>query len=266
MIDERCEVLKNDPVSADCRRMTLLCHPGYSAARPGQFVMIRTSDGSAPLLRRPFSIHRCRQRSDSTAAVEILYRVVGEGTRRMAACKPGRRLAVLGPLGRGYSDPPAGKGPLYLAAGGIGVAPLVFLADRLIDASVPRTDIRVFLGGRTAEELLCRDRFEALGLSVALTTDDGSDGDQCLVTQPLEEEIRRNRPAMVYACGPPGMLRCIVGFVEAYGIRCQISIETFMACGMGACLACAVADRKNPDRYRHACLHGPVFDAREVVI
>jgi dihydroorotate dehydrogenase electron transfer subunit len=227
--------------------------------------MIRTADGSSPLLRRPFSIHRCIPQSDGAAAVEILYRVVGKGTAKMAGSRPGRQLSVLGPLGRGFSDPP-GSGPVFLAAGGIGVAPLVFLADRLCREPEVRPDVRVFLGGRTADELLCRDRFERLGLPVALTTDDGSHGDQCLVTQPLEEAIRRDRPAIVYACGPPGMLRCIAGFVDSYGVRCEMSIETLMACGMGACLACAVADRKKPDRYRHACLHGPVFDAREVVI
>jgi dihydroorotate dehydrogenase electron transfer subunit len=265
MIDEHCEVLANDPVSADCWRMTLKGHGSYTDARPGQFVMVKTAAGPSPLLRRPFSIHRCGPLTGSATAVELLYRVVGEGTRRMAACTPGQHLAMLGPLGRGFSEPPAG-GPVFLAAGGIGVAPLVFLADRLCRSSAPGRDIRVFLGGRTADELLCRDRFEQLGLPVALTTDDGSDGDQCLVTQPLEEAIRRTPPAVVYACGPPGMLRCVIGFVETYGIRCEVSIETYMACGMGACLACAVPDRKKPDRYRHACLHGPVFDAREVVI
>jgi dihydroorotate dehydrogenase electron transfer subunit len=265
MIDAHCEILANEPLRADCYRMTLKGPPGYVDCRPGQFVMVRTADGPAPLLRRPFSIHRCGPLSDSAAAVELLYRVVGEGTRRMAAGKPGQRLAMLGPLGRGFSDPPEG-GPVFLAAGGIGVAPLMFLADRLCRLPTSRRDVRVFLGGKTADELLCRERFEQLGLPVALTTDDGSDGDQCLVTQPLEEAIRRTPPAVVYACGPPGMLRCVIGFVETYGIRCEVSIETYMACGMGACLACAVPDRKKPDRYRHACLHGPVFDAREVVI
>jgi dihydroorotate dehydrogenase electron transfer subunit len=143
---------------------------------------------------------------------------------------------------------------------------MVFLAERLCEAEKRRRDIHVFLGGRTAEELLCRDRFEELGLSVVLTTDDGSDGDQCLVTHPIEEQIRRTPPALVYACGPPGMLHCIVGFAETYGIRAEVSIETLMACGLGACLACAVVDRRDPKRYRHACLHGPVFDVREILL
>ncbi len=265
MIDERCEVLSNDPVSADCRRMVLRGHRSYADARPGQFVMIRTAEGPAPLLRRPFSIHRCRRLSGNAVAVEILYRVVGEGTRKMADCNPGRLMAVLGPLGRGFSDPPA-SGPVFLAAGGMGVAPMVFLAERLCKTSGGSRDIRVFLGGKSAGDLLCRDLFEEFGLPVTPTTDDGSHGDRCLVTQPLEEAIRKNPPAALYACGPPGMLRCVVGFVETYEVRCQVSIETLMACGVGACLACAVTDRKKPDRYLHACQHGPVFDAREVII
>lgn len=265
MIDERMEITGCERVSTDCYRMTLEGHISYADARPGQFVMVRIPDGLTPLLRRPFSVHRSRRLSASRAGLEILYRVVGKGTRRLAACRPGERLDVLGPLGRGFSEPPA-SGPLFLAAGGIGVAPMVFLADRLCEDEKRRRDIRVFLGGRTAEELLCRDRFEALGLSVVLTTDDGTDGDQCLVTHPLEEQIRITPPAQIYACGPPGMLNCIVGFAEAYGVRVEVSIETLMACGLGACLACAVADRRDPRRYRHACLHGPVFDAKEILL
>jgi dihydroorotate dehydrogenase electron transfer subunit len=265
MNDERMEIIGAEPVSTDSYRVTLQAHIGYADARPGQFVMVRIPDGLTPLLRRPFSIHRSRRLSASQAALEILYRVVGKGTRRLAGCRPGDRLDVLGPLGRGFSAPPP-SGPLFLAAGGMGVAPMVFLADRLCLDENRRRDIRVFLGGRTAEELLCRDRFEELGLPVVLTTDDGSDGDQCLVTHPIEEQIRLTPPAMIYACGPPGMLSCIVGFADTYGIRVEVSIETLMACGLGACLACAVADRRDPQRYRHACLHGPVFDSREILL
>jgi dihydroorotate dehydrogenase electron transfer subunit len=265
MIDERVDVLGCEPAGADCWRMTLRASCGYADARPGQFVMIRIPGGLSPLLRRPFSLHRCRRMTGAKTAVEILFRVVGEGTRRLAACRTGDRLDMLGPLGRGFSAPPA-AGAVFLAAGGIGVAPMVFLAERIREADAGPRDVRVFLGGRTAAELLCQDRFERIGLPVVLTTDDGSSGDQCLVTHPLEEQIRRTPPAMVYACGPPGMLRCIVGFVEDYGIRVEVSIETLMACGLGACLACAVADRRDPSRYRHACLHGPVFDAREILL
>jgi dihydroorotate dehydrogenase electron transfer subunit len=97
-----------------------------------------------------------------------------------------------------------------------------------------------------------------------LTTDDGSWGDQCLVTNPLEEAIRGAPPDLLLACGPKGMLACVLGIVRNRFIPCQISIETMMACGMGACLGCAVSGRQDPTRYLHACLDGPIFDAEEI--
>jgi dihydroorotate dehydrogenase electron transfer subunit len=101
---------------------------------------------------------------------------------------------------------------------------------------------------------------------VVLTTDDGSCGDQCLVTSPLEEAIRREPPDLVLACGPKAMLACVLGIVRACGVPCQVSIETTMACGMGACLGCAVGGRQDDTRYLHACLDGPVFDAEDIAL
>ena len=130
--------------------------------------------------------------------------------------------------------------------------------------SSPMPACRLFLGGRGQEDLLCVVDFERLGIPVVLTTDDGSRGDQCLVTNPLEEAIRRDPPDLVMACGPEAMLACVLGIVGAQRIACQVSIETMMACGIGACLGCAVRGRQDASRYLHACLDGPVFDAAEI--
>jgi dihydroorotate dehydrogenase electron transfer subunit len=108
---------------------------------------------------------------------------------------------------------------------------------------------------------LCRNDFATLGLTVHASTDDGSDGDQCLVTHPLEEAIESHSPDMIVACGPMEMLACVIGIVDKHRVPCQVSIETMMACGMGACLGCAVEGRDTSERYLHACLDGPVFDA-----
>jgi len=122
----------------------------------------------------------------------------------------------------------------------------------------------VFIGGRSKDDLLCRDDFSKLTVQLRITTEDGSAGDKGLVTDPLAMQVKKNPPDVIYACGPLGMLKQVIGIAEAYTIACQVSIETAMACGMGACLGCAVENKTNPDKYWHACLDGPVFDAEEV--
>jgi dihydroorotate dehydrogenase electron transfer subunit len=124
----------------------------------------------------------------------------------------------------------------------------------------------MFLGGRTRADLLCREEFQAIGMTVHLTTDDGSEGDQCLVTHPVERETEETPPDIIYACGPLPMLTCLAGIAGAKGFRCQISIESMMACGIGACLGCAVANAGDSDTYWHVCKDGPVFEANQVRI
>jgi dihydroorotate dehydrogenase electron transfer subunit len=136
--------------------------------------------------------------------------------------------------------------------------------ETLVRLNAPTREYRLFLGGRSQEDLLCIEDFERLGIPVSLTTDDGSCGDQCVVTTPLEEAIQQAPPALVLACGPPAMLTCVLGIVRRHRLPCQVSIETMMACGMGACLGCAVPSRRAGNRYLHACLDGPVFDADDL--
>jgi dihydroorotate dehydrogenase electron transfer subunit len=92
------------------------------------------------------------------------------------------------------------------------------------------------------------------------TTDDGSEGDQCLLTHPLEEAVRQRPPDLIAACGPPGMIACVGGIASRFGIPCQVSLEATMACGLGACLGCAVKPAGNEESYLHVCKDGPVFD------
>lgn len=261
MFQEEAEVLWNRVAGPACYRLGLTCHPGYTDARPGQFVMLRGSDPADPLLPRPFSICRLVEQDGAVAGIEILYKVVGEGTRKLARLAPGERLSLLGPLGKGFAPPPATVRSL-LVAGGIGVAPMVFLARDLAAGGVDPQTVEVLLGGRTRDDLLCREDFETLGISVRTTTDDGSEGEHGLVTAPLERALRAaTPPGIVYACGPLPMLRGVARLARAGGVACQVSIETVMACGMGACLGCAVEDGRTDARYRHACIDGPVFDA-----
>jgi dihydroorotate dehydrogenase electron transfer subunit len=259
------DILKNSAVSANHGRLAVACGAEYSDARPGQFIMLGFPGCRDPLLRRPFSIHRVLACGGRLNGIELLYKVVGPATRRISRLKAGDRVSLLGPLGNSFKVP-VGARRIYLAAGGIGVAPLVFLAERLHRDRSEAGGWRLFLGGRSREDLLCAEDFERLGIPVHLTTDDGSLGDQCLVTHPLEVALTQAPPDLILACGPRAMLACIAGIVSKHRIPCQLSIETMMACGMGACLGCAVEGRREKDRYLHACRDGPVFDAAEIEI
>jgi len=260
MFSGKVRILWNRHLGSSYYKIGLKCGNKLIAARPGQFVMLRPTAQLSPLLRRPFSIHGLITTEKGVSGIQILYKVVGEGTRLLARLGGGSSVDVLGPLGTHFRLPQPGR-RIVLAAGGIGVAPLTFLAAELIKAGCNPGDITVFIGGRTRSELICRQDFEGLGIAVHLTTDDGSAGDACLVTHPLEAAVARRPPDILYACGPSGMLACIVGIAEKFGVPCQVSIESLMACGMGACLGCAVAGRPPGGRFLHACLDGPVLDA-----
>ncbi len=250
---------------AHCR-MGVTTRAGYAAALPGQFVMVKLDNGYAPLLRRPFSIHRLIDFGDGVTGIELLYKMVGPTTVQMGGLRPGDTLSLLGPLGRGFTVPP-GPARVALVGGGIGIAPLVFLASWLIAGGLAPDSIKAFLGGRSDADLLCADDFSEMALQVSTTTDDGSAGKKGLVTGPLESALAAGDTQMVYACGPVGMLKRVAALAEKYKVACQVSIETIMACGMGACMGCAVKS-KDPreDKCRHACLDGPVFDAGQIIL
>jgi dihydroorotate dehydrogenase electron transfer subunit len=123
---------------------------------------------------------------------------------------------------------------------------------------------RIFLGGRSRDDLLCRDEFLDIGIKLQVTTDDGSEGDRCFITHPLEMTSKEQRPDIIYACGPLDMLKCVADIAEKYHVPCEVSVETVMACGMGACLGCAVEKKEMKNAYLHACIDGPVFDIRTI--
>lgn len=261
-IQQPAKVLWNRPAGGNCYRIGLACPRGFDQARPGQFVMVHLGCQHASLLRRPFSIFNLLDDRDRINGIELLYKVVGEGTARLSRLGPDDTLNVVGPLGHGFRL--KGQGPFYLAAGGIGVAPIHFLARFMVSEGIDPRHSRVFIGGRNQADVLCREAFGELGMPVIVTTDDGSAGEQCLITDPLEMAIERQKPACVFACGPEGMLRCVVGIVSRHRVDCQVSTETLMACGLGACLGCAVESTRPDGGYLHTCVHGPVFDAGDL--
>jgi len=239
-------------------------------AKAGQFVNIKVSEDIEPLLRRPFSIHRVRGR-----IVEILYEVVGDGTRILSQRKSGEYLNIIGPLGNGFS--PLSAGPTLqsiLVAGGMGVAPLVFLAEKLGKIKNPaslssrqagKAKNLVLIGAKTKEHILCEKEFQDSNCSVKISTDDGSCGFRGRVTELLKNvilQVPRSRLIAIYACGPKPMLKEVSLLARQYRIPAQISLEAHMACGIGACLGCAVRTKEG---YKRVCKEGPVFSAEEIV-
>jgi dihydroorotate dehydrogenase electron transfer subunit len=224
---------------------------GPVTGEPGQFVMVRGDWGAHPTLGRAFSL------VESGEQGAILVRVVGEGTRLLAGARPGDRLFVLGPSGHGFDAEAAGDAPL-LVAGGVGVAPLVFLAERL----AARGGRPVFLyGARTAADLPLADRVAAAA-DLQLITEDGSRGERGLVTAPLARLLEQGHRGPIRSCGPEPMLEAVARLAVKHGVPCQVALESPMACGMGTCKGCAVlaADRE----YRYVCSDGPVFEATEI--
>jgi dihydroorotate dehydrogenase electron transfer subunit len=263
------EVIGNPGVAQDHFRLTLRLPPSFATPQPGQFVMIRDPERGEPLLPRPLSVYGFH-REGGQAILDLLYRAAGRGTSLFSRMKPGALLAVLGPLGRGFTVRRDVRKTILLA-GGVGVAPLTYLLHGgcLRDASLQRTKITVYVGARTVELLTGLDRLEGF-CDLRIATDDGSAGYHGLVTELLRCDLGSCEPeeTMIYACGPTPMVRSLADIVRKTAIRCEVSLEERMACGIGACLGCAVeiADGNGKSAYRRVCHDGPVFDIREIAL
>lgn len=226
---------------------------------PGQFLHIRVEESLVPFLRRPFSLAgACPQKG--TAG--IIFRLAGKGTAILSRVKKGTVLSCLGPLGRGFQVS-SSRLPAVLLAGGIGVAPLLFLARVLAEK---KRKAVLFYGAATRAELLPLKKFLPEETEVQLATEDGSSGYCGRVTDLLAEAVRCGlRPAEIYACGPRPMLQALTKKNRAWNFPVQLSLEERMACGLGACQGCAVSIRQGEkSTYRMVCRDGPVFAAQEV--
>jgi len=258
-------VLSNQEISPGYFRMRILA-PGFGAsARPGQFVMFRVQRSLPPLLRRPFGIFRTGFLPPDCDGLppkeylEILYKVVGRGTGIMQELHEGDRVEVLGPLGRGFDLGRAGREKI-LVGGGIGLVPLFMLASELISNG----NVRLLMGGRTRDDILAVTEFERLGVETYVSTDDGSLGEEGVVTRVLERKLEKFPDAEVYACGPMQMIRAVYDICHELGTPLQVSLEALMACGVGACLGCVVKGAGHSEeqpRYLCTCKAGPVFNA-----
>ncbi len=286
-VDVEARVIANTRLSPDYNVIALAAPDIASASAPGQFVMVKLGRGSAPLLRRPFSVFEVLRTDGHITGLTLLSKRVGATTKMLFEAVEGDVVSCLGPLGRPFQllDPPA---EAWMVAGGVGLAPFATLAEALRDRGVAVT---LFYGARSDRELFYLDWFRARGVRVVLATEDGTAGDKGRVTIPLERELlaavggtqpidrssaessslqfsgqSSERDIMIYACGPEPMLEAVAHLAAQYGRPSQVSVERVMGCGLGGCYSCVipVRDDRGGQRYVRSCIGGPVFAGDEI--
>ena len=258
MRDEAAKVVSHEEIGAGYRYLVFEAPKMAEELEPGQFVHVRVPALETSALRRPFSVFDAED-----GKVTVLYKTVGLGRAARNAAKPGDAIRVMGPLGHGF--PLKCDGEALLVGGGYGVAPLHFLAKRFVAAAgLPRP--KLFIGGRTKNDLLALDRFRKLGLEIRTATNDGSDGVKGLVTDPLDDELaqlrHQGKSFELFACGPDPMLKAVATRATGTGAKGWISMDRHMVCGVGACYACIQKTVRGNSR---CCIEGPVFAAEDLV-
>jgi dihydroorotate dehydrogenase electron transfer subunit len=267
MFQRTATVLEHVPLAERTYRVRLACPEIAAAIRPGQFVMLRLPNTTDPLLGRPFALYDTALDDRGTpVALDVVYLVIGKMTGRLAQLEPGGSLEIWGPLGKPFLDVGSPE-RVALVAGGIGQTPFLAFAREMLgtrgyggDAPRRRTaNVRMYYGVRCAALAAGVEDFRKAGVDVQLATDDGSLGFHGYVTQLLESH---GRTGPLIGCGPEPMLHALKRLAAKWGVPCQVSLETPMACGVGICFSC-VTKVKTPDGwdYKRVCVDGPVFDA-----
>ncbi len=248
------EIIKKEQIAKDTFDLTISCGKLSELAKAGQFVHI-----SVPgfFLRRPISICNIDKENGT---IRIVFQIKGKGTDVLSKFETGEKLDLLGPLGNGFKllDPDK---KVITIGGGIGTPPMLEVAKYYGENA---TEISGF---RTKELVILQDDFKAQGNKTILCTDDGTAGEKGFVTDALSVSIEKEKPDFIYACGPTVMLKAVSEIAMNNKIRCQISLEERMACGVGACLGCAVKMKVlGNEFYGHVCKNGPVFYSEEVIL
>lgn len=252
-------MLDHQQISPNIFRITLYSEYLATHAQPGQFVEVRVSKTSAPLLRRPISFHRI---APEHKTFELLYEVIGQGTETLSRSRVSDEIDVLGPLGTGFTIDPAKKLHI-LVGGGMGAAPLLALAETL-KAKKPY----VLIGGQNKDKIYCEKELKAVTDQVLIATDEGSYGRKGFISDLLIDFLdnqltTHNFPlSTIYTCGPRAMLKAVSEIAFQKKIDCQVSMEERMACGIGTCLGCVV---KTKSGYQRVCKEGPVFNSGEII-
>ncbi len=261
-------VLKNGRIKSLYFILWIFCPPIADQVKPGQFVMLKVSDGRDPLLRRPFSVYKSypanHPEKRKRGYLVIVYKRVGKGTGKMTTLKKGQKVDLIGPLGNGFTLPPLPSSEKnILIGGGMGIISLFSLHEAL-----GGKNLTVFIGGKTQSDILCVDDFRKLGSKVLIATEDGSLGTQGTVVDLFfshRKRFQRNEKYSVYTCGPVAMLRTLAKAMTFKTLACQASLEARMGCGFGACWGCVVRTNHPQTPYQRVCKDGPVFRLEDIV-
>lgn len=252
MFDECVTILENRRINGAYFKLVFRSRPLARGVRPGQFLHIRIQDGLDPFLRRPFSYYRIRG-----DRVEVLYEILGKGTGLLSRRLPGDSIRVLGPLGKPFTPrPPRGRKRVIIA-GGIGVPPLIFLAEK------SGADY-ILIGARSRKEVLPGRELVRVQSRIRYATNDGSFGKKGFVTVLLKDLIKKEGAESLYlqTCGPTAMMRAVWDVARECRIPGEASMEETMACGVGACLGCMV---RTTAGWIPSCTEGPVFPFEQLV-
>jgi len=250
-----CDIISNEKMTEEYNVWSMVIRAPIIAkiAKPGQFVHVKC-DGLT--LRRPISIAS----TTNDGNIRICYDVRGEGTAWLSGLKSGDKIDINGPLGKGFDVSDTSK-KVLLAGGGIGIYPLYAVAEAY------KNNAYVVLGFRTKGLITFEKEFTECGSNLNIATDDGSYRRKCFAIEIVKEILDANKIDIVMTCGPKIMMKGIALEAERRGIRCQVSMEERMACGIGACLACACRIRdaeRETFTNKRVCIDGPVFEGNEV--
>lgn len=245
------KILVNEAINVNVKRMVIGAPQIADLAQPGQFVHVKKMD-SVNFLRRPFSIADVNK---DEGTITLIYRIVGKGTAEYAELKVGEQFSILGPIGNGFE---LKSGRPLLIGGGVGIAPLIYLARKLKDEKPI-----LLIGGKNKDEVFWKDYLEEFVDKIYITTDDGSVGFKGFTIQLLPQILAENKIEHIYTCGPNIMMEGVAKLAHEQDIDCQVSLEKRMACGIGVCLGCTFEGKLTKKR-RKVCTEGPVFPSKEV--
>lgn len=255
----RAKLIDKELLKEDIVKFKISSKEVAENAKPGQFIEIKVADNTEQFLRRPISIYDVDKEKGE---MEFIFQIKGKGTQILATKEVGDEIDLLGPLGYGTFEIKDYK-KVSIIGGGIGTFPLYYLTKALKG----KADTTVYIGFRNKELVTLEKEFEEISNKLVLTTDDGSYKEKGYAIEFLKEDAKKEKPDIIFACGPLPMLRAIREFAIENNIPCQISLEERMGCGIGACLGCAVkVISGETERYGHVCKEGPVFLANEVEI
>lgn len=251
------KVVRNQKLNDKYYLMEIRCEELVREAKVGQFVMINTRHQDYthdPLLRRPLGIAGVNGNKFS-----LVYMVVGKGTRLLSEVQKGEEISFSSPLGNSFTVEE--KKRVALLGGGIGIAPVLWLAKTLKDNNCM---VDLYYGGRTVDDVVLLEDLKECTDHLIVTTDDGSAGIKGLVTDPFGENA--NSYDIAYACGPKGMLKTVSEISMGAEVPVEVSLDERMACGLGACLGCIIYVKEGEETVqKRCCVEGPIFDGSKVV-